>query len=124
MIPSFGPIHDARISLPYGRYGIEVQIDSVSGDRSKILGGHQSRIRQMCYGNFGTMQTVYAPRNRDSAGRKFLPRVIGSGCGFCNQIGTTVELRPTHLTGKIRSSFQDQGVQYLPPNLAGRDSMF
>ena len=29
------PIHDARISLHYGRYGIEVQIDFVSGDGSK-----------------------------------------------------------------------------------------
>ena len=31
----FGPIHDARIKLQYGRYGIEVQIDSLNGDGSK-----------------------------------------------------------------------------------------
>ena len=25
-----GPIHDAKISLPFGRHGIEVQVDSPS----------------------------------------------------------------------------------------------
>ena len=28
----FGPIHDAKITLHFGRYGIEVQNDSLSGD--------------------------------------------------------------------------------------------
>ena len=32
---TFGPIHDATISLHRGRYGIEAQIDSFSGDGSK-----------------------------------------------------------------------------------------
>ena len=28
----FGPIHDAKISLQFGRYGIDVQIDYIGGD--------------------------------------------------------------------------------------------
>ena len=31
----FGPIHDARVSLPFGRRGIQVLIDSAGGDGSK-----------------------------------------------------------------------------------------
>ena len=40
----FGPITEAKVSLQFGRYGIEVLIDSVSVE---ILGGHQSWIRNM-----------------------------------------------------------------------------
>ena len=32
----FGPVHDAQNTLHYGRYSIEVQIDSVRGDGTKL----------------------------------------------------------------------------------------
>ena len=71
------PFSDAstmqKVSWQFGRHGIEVPINSVSGDWRwiEILGGHQSRIRKICDGNFGKLQAVHFHRNCNSAGRKF-----------------------------------------------------
>ena len=34
-----------------------------------------------------------------------------------------MKVPPPHLTGRVKSSAQDWGIQYPPPNPAGRDSM-
>ena len=46
-----GPNHDARITLQYGRYGLEVQINFLSEEGSKSW-----VVIQIRYGSFGKMQ--------------------------------------------------------------------
>ena len=57
---TFGPIHDAMISLQCGRYGIEAQIDSLSGDGSKswvvISRGLDTHVSEM---SVGCKQSMY-----------------------------------------------------------------
>ena len=65
-----GPIHGSRVSLQFGRNGIEVLIDSASGDGSKSWVVISRGLKDMSR-NFGNLQTVHVHRHRNSAGRKF-----------------------------------------------------
>ena len=82
----FGPIHDAKVSLPFWT----IQHWGAARFRKwrwiKILGGYQSWLGKMCHGDFSKLQTVHVRGKCNSAGRKFLHREIGIGCGICKQI--------------------------------------
>ena len=77
---------DAQVPLQFGRYGIEVQIDSVSGDGSKswvVISRGLDRHVTVISAEY--TQHLF-PENRNSAGRKFWHRELGSGCGFCIKV--------------------------------------
>ena len=46
-----GPIHDARMSLQYGRYGSDIQINFCSAEGSRSW-----EVIQIPYGSFGKMR--------------------------------------------------------------------
>ena len=50
-----GPIHDARITLQYGRYGLQIQIN-FSVKKGQSLGWSSVGRFQIRYGSFGKMR--------------------------------------------------------------------
>ena len=133
----FGPIHDAKITLNNGRYGIEVQIDSVSGDGTKarvvINRGGDRYVTEV---SAGCKQSMYpetiAPQSESSSTQHLVADVAFATRSkarapperIAEQHSLPVKLPPSQLTGKVKSSVQDQWIQYPLSNLAVRSSIF
>ena len=98
-----GPIHDARITLQYGRYGFEIQINFFSEEGSKswvaIRLAYTDTLRKF-------RQDAMSPctQKPSPCRTQILARANGRGNDACNQIypSCTVlgrRVPPPHLTG-------------------------
>ena len=115
------------LSLHYGRYGIEVQIDSLSENGSKSWVVISGRVdRYVIELSVECKQSMYpetvAPQNASSSTEQSVaemalitPRFKAPRKRLADANSPPVKVPPHHLSGEVKSSVQDQGPHSSPP---------
>ena len=118
----FGPIHDAKNTPHNGRYGIEVQFDSVSGDGTKswvvISRGADRCVAEVSAGCKQSMHPETVSPQDESSSTERLVEGVGlatrskakaSPLDNCGTNVLPVKLPPPHLTVKSNSLLNIKG---------------